>query len=173
MSPLGLCTLVAVVPLWYRGPDSGPVESCSDPCTYPVKAEVLKLVQTSSVGASGELKTPKLVFKLCPRLSERGCDFTLGCPLIGGQQPSSTVMLDFWMKQHTRLCPRCFYHLITRTSHSLSSKNIFLMRLLKFLCFLNFSFQCVTEVNKKSNSKSFVVAAALSVSSHQSIKLNK
>lgn len=46
---------------------------------------------------------------ICPHLSGQGkirAAFTLRCPLIGGQQPSSTVMLDLWMKPPPPL-PHC------------------------------------------------------------------
>lgn len=64
-------------------------------CTYPVTTEVLRILK------------PVLCFYSSPGpLQHRtwstsvwlGSDFTLRCPLIGGQQPSSTVMLDLWMK---------------------------------------------------------------------------
>lgn len=86
-------------PLWCRGSGSGLEASLARVAwTRSVYSEVLDM----KAGA------------VCPDLSDDSwtashlstsvwmerdrCDFALRCPLIGGQQPSLTVMLDLWMK---------------------------------------------------------------------------
>lgn len=120
-------------PVCYHGSDSGPVATprtdpvCEDPWATSTRNLVLRCVH------------------ICLNGSDQW-GFTLRCPLIGGQQPSSTVMLDLWMKP----LPHCtntsqvfshlvsFHHLITCTPHSLGKKR-FLKKEQEFVCFWNFT----------------------------------
>lgn len=90
-------------PLWSHGSDSGLVgESLRDPRVHiQSKTEVFWISKKKKTSLTCCLCVQMCHSGICPHLSGQGkirAAFTLRCPLIGGQQPSSTVMLDLWMK---------------------------------------------------------------------------
>lgn len=109
-SPLSCSLPSRPRPLWSHGSDSGLVgESLRDPRVHIQSKTEVFWISKKKTSLTCCLCVQMCHSGICPHLSGQGkirAAFTLRCPLIGGQQPSSTVMLDLWMKPPPPL-PHC------------------------------------------------------------------